>query len=254
MLVEVFRLLRDGGAVVDDDIPEERLAPVTDLSPRHDLYVLKSHTELALSLAGTLDSLGARVLNPYRNCLQTQDKITSTRLLAAAGVPVPPSWIAGDLYSLAPLLAEGPLIAKPHRGHWGRGIHILRGTADIVSLPPETGPYIVQRYLGADQEELKAYVVGQEAFGVVKSFSATSFQDSGRPVDLDSRTREIVLACGAALGLHLYGVDLVRTDAGPFVVDVNYFPGYKGVPGAAELIAGYIYQYAAAVAQERYVS
>jgi hypothetical protein len=29
-------------------------------------------------------------------------------------------------------------------------------------------------------------------------------------------------------------------------VDVNYFPGYKGVPGAAELIADYIYRYAVA--------
>jgi len=244
VLLDVFELLRGRGAVVDDSIPEECLARVSDLAPGHDLYVLKSHTELALSIAGTLDSLGARLLNPYRACLATQDKITSTKLLAAAGVPVPPSWIATDRASLTSLLTNGPIIAKPHRGHWGRGIHILNRPEDIDLLSQEAGPYIVQRYLASDEDELKTYVVGQEVFGMVKPFSATSFQDAGRPVDVDQRTREIVLACGAALGLHLYGVDLVRTDAGPFVVDVNYFPGYKGAPGAAESIADYIYQFA----------
>jgi ribosomal protein S6--L-glutamate ligase len=68
-------------------------------------------------------------------------------------------------------------------------------------------------------------------------------------VELDARTRDIVLKCGEVLGLHLYGVDLVRTERGPFVVDVNYFPGYKGVPGAAKLIADHVYRYAVAGAR-----
>jgi ribosomal protein S6--L-glutamate ligase len=143
------------------------------------------------------------------------------------------------------LLGNGPLIAKPHRGHWGRGIHVLNAPGDVERLNPEAGPYIVQRFMTPEREELKTYVVGQHVFGVVKPFTATSFQDAGRPVGIDDRIREIVLACGAALGLHLYGVDLVRTDAGPFVVDVNYFPGYKGAPGAAECLADYIYDFAA---------
>jgi ribosomal protein S6--L-glutamate ligase len=245
VLVDAFRRLRARGVEVETAIPEECLAALDDLSPRHDLYVLKSHTELALSVAGTLCSLGARLLNPLRSCLVTQDKITSTRLLSEAGVPVPPSWITGEYSSLDSLLAGGPLIAKPHRGHWGRGIHILRSPVDIERLCSDAGPYIVQRYLAGGHEDLKAYVIGQEVFGVVKQFSETSFQDSGRPIDLDRRTREIILACGAALGLHLYGVDMVRTDAGHFVVDVNYFPGYKGIREAGELIADYIYQFAA---------
>ena len=68
-------------------------------------------------------------------------------------------------------------------------------------------------------------------------------------MELDARTRDIVLKCGEVLGLHLYGVDLVRTERGPRVVDVNYFPGYKGVPGAAKLIADYVYRYAVAGAR-----
>jgi ribosomal protein S6--L-glutamate ligase len=89
-------------------------------------------------------------------------------------------------------------------------------------------------------------VVGRRVFAVTKRFSPHSYQIHGHPIELDARTRDIVLKCGEVLGLYLYGVDLVRTDRGPCVVDVNYFPGYKGVPGAAKLIADYVYRYAVA--------
>jgi glutathione synthase/RimK-type ligase-like ATP-grasp enzyme len=44
---------------------------------------------------------------------------------------------------------------------------------------------------------------------------------------------------GELLGLELYGVDLLETPDGLSVTEVNCFPGYKGVPGAARLLAGY---------------
>ncbi len=56
--------------------------------------------------------------------------------------------------------------------------------------------------------------------------------------------RDIAIRCGEALGLGLYGMDVIESPDGPVVVDVNYFPGYKGVPGAAAHIADYIEGYA----------
>ena len=249
VLTEVYARLRSRGVEVDDSIPEERLLSTEELVVRHDLYVLKSHTELALSTAGTLCALGARLLNPHRSCLLTQDKLTSTKLLSDAGVPVPRSWVTDDYGLLVPLLAEGPLIAKPHRGHLGKGIRILRSAEDLHLLSPTEGPFLFQRYLETDAEDVKTYVIGRKAFAVTKRFSPDSYQIHGRPMELDARTRDIVLKCGEVLGLHLYGVDLVRTERGPFVVDVNYFPGYKGVAGAAKLIADHVYRYAVAGAR-----
>ena len=46
--------------------------------------------------------------------------------------------------------------------------------------------------------------------------------------------------CGQAFGLGLYGLDLIETADGVRVVDLNFFPGYKGVPDAAPRIADYI--------------
>ncbi len=244
VLVDVYERLRARGVAVDDSIPEQTLTSAEEFTVRHDLYVLKSHTELALSVAGTLSALGARLLNPHRSCLLTQDKITCTKLLADAGVPVPRFWVTGDFELMMPLLTRCPLIAKPHRGHLGSSIHVLRSPDDLASLRPTEGPFLFQQYVESEGEDLKAYVVGEDVFAVRKQFSPASFQHFGRPAEVDARTRGIVLSCGRLLGLHVYGVDLVVTNDGPFVVDVNSFPGYKGVPGAAELIADYIYRYA----------
>jgi ribosomal protein S6--L-glutamate ligase len=249
VLTEVYERLQGQGVTLDDHIPEDRLLSCEELVVTHDLYVLKSHTELALSTAGTLCALGARLLNPLRSCLLTQDKITSTRLLSAAGVPVPCSWVTDDYGLLVPLLKRGPLIAKPHRGHLGKGVHILRSAQDLDLLSPTEGPFLFQRYLETDSEDVKTYVVGRRTFAVSKRFSPHSYRLHGHPIELDARTRDVVLKCGEILGLHLYGVDLVRTKRGPCVVDVNYFPGYKGVPGAAKVIADYVYRYAVAAAR-----
>ena len=52
--------------------------------------------------------------------------------------------------------------------------------------------------------------------------------------------RQIALRCGRAFGVGLYGVDLITSAGRPFVVDINTFPGFKGVPDAPSLLAEFI--------------
>ena len=51
---------------------------------------------------------------------------------------------------------------------------------------------------------------------------------------------ELVRRCGKAFGLELYGVDLVKTANGYSVIEVNCFPGYKGVPDGGRRIADFV--------------
>jgi ribosomal protein S6--L-glutamate ligase len=244
VLVEVFALLEQRGFEISSSIPEEEVLRPNELRPEHDLYVLKSHTELALSLAGVLDTQGAALLNPYASCITTQDKLVAARRLRAAGVPAPRSWTTGDLALLRPIAEETPLILKPYRGHRGAGITIVRSAAELDFLPAPSTPLLVQEYVDGDGEDVKLYVVGEDVFAVRKEFSETSFTVPGRPSPVRGELRELALAAGRVLGLGLYGLDVLETSGGPIVVDVNYFPGYKGVPGAAPLIADYIESYA----------
>jgi ribosomal protein S6--L-glutamate ligase len=105
-------------------------------------------------------------------------------------------------------------------------------------------PVLVQEHVPGPGEDLKIYVVGDRVSAVRKPFSATSFAVPGRPVPVREDVRDLALAAGRALGLGLYGLDVIESPDGPVVVDANYFPGYKGVRGAGELIGGYIDAYA----------
>jgi glutathione synthase/RimK-type ligase-like ATP-grasp enzyme len=57
---------------------------------------------------------------------------------------------------------------------------------------------------------------------------------------LSTEVERLARRCGEAFGLRLYGLDLAEDDSGLYVVDVNYFPGYRGVPDAAARLARYI--------------
>jgi ribosomal protein S6--L-glutamate ligase len=240
VLAEVSRLLEARGFSVASGIAEEAVTRPDELTVRHDLYILKSHTELALSLAGVLHAQGAPLLNPYPSCVATQNKIVASRLLRAAGVPTPHTWVTGDFTLLRDVAAAGPLIIKPYLGHRGAGLRIVRDPVELDALRPPDGPVIVQEYIEGAAEDLKVYVVGEEVFAVRKPFSPDSFARPGRPSPVSPDVRDIALRCGRAFGLGLYGLDVVESPRGPFVVDLNTFPGYKGVPDAAPLLADYI--------------
>jgi ribosomal protein S6--L-glutamate ligase len=244
VLADAFARLERRGFAVEAGIAEELVDRADTLEPEHDLYVLKSHTELSLSIAGALHARGARLLNPYESCTATQNKIVAARRLRAAGVPVPRSWVTGDFELLRPFARRFPLIVKPYLGHRGVGIHVVRTPDDLARIPPPQSAVVVQEYVEGSGEDLKLYVVGDDVFGVRKPFSPESFTVPGRPCAVSGEVQALALEVGRALGLGLYGIDVVEGTQGPMVVDVNYFPGYKGVPGAGALIAAYVERYA----------
>jgi ribosomal protein S6--L-glutamate ligase len=244
VLQEVFGDLSRRGFEVETGIAEEMVLRPDTLSVEHDLYILKSHTELSLSIAGILDSQGARLLNPYPSCIATQDKLQASRRLRAWGVPAPACWVTGDFWRLRSIVEEQPLLIKPYRGHRGAGLILVRNPAELAALPEPESPVIVQEFIRGAGEDLKVYVVGDQVYAVRKAFSSISFTQPGCPVPVSSEVRDIALRCGQAFGLGLYGLDMIESPDGPVVVDLNYFPGYKGVPEIAPRIADYIAEYA----------
>lgn len=240
LLLEVTDQLAAHGVRLDWSVPEEEVTDLEQLVRAYDLVLLKSHTELALSLAAVLHHAGVRVVNPYPACALTQDKIATGARLSAFGVPVPRSWVTGEPARLDPADLRCPVVLKPHRGHRGEGVTRVDDLATLRALPPFTRPHLVQEWVPGPGEDLKVYVVDRCVLAVRKPFAEGSFALPGRPAEVTERVREIALAIGGVLGLDLFGADLVEGPDGPVVVDVNYFPGYKGLLGVAELVTRYL--------------
>jgi ribosomal protein S6--L-glutamate ligase len=243
IILDVSKILRGRGNTVSASIPEEVITGLHDLPAGDSVYLLKSYTELALSLAGALSALGAELINPYQGCAAARNKIVCYQVLSEFGVPVPRAWITGDKNLLDELVRQHPLIVKPYMGWRGEGVCIVRNEREVASLPAFSSPALIQQYIANDGTDLRLYVAGREVFGIRKRFSSTSFAKDGDPVQVSSEIREIALRCGRAFGLNLYGLDIIEGADGPYVIDVNYFPGYKGVPGAAGVVADYIEDY-----------
>lgn len=240
IVIAVSRILRARGYQISSVIAEDTLLRVDEGEPSEGLYLLKSYSELGLSMAGVLEASGALLVNSFAGCYAARNKLLAAQVLSQGYIPAPRSWTTADFGQLRQLVRECPLIVKSYMGWRGEGVHVLHNERDLARLPAFTAPVIVQEYLRGDGEDLRLYVAGERVFGVKKAFSPTSYSKPGRQVEVTPMVRDIALCCGRLFGLGIYGVDLIETADGPKVVDVNYFPGFKGVAGAAEVVADYI--------------
>jgi len=245
IVLDASEILSRRGYEVGNFIAEEALTQLDSLDTENTLYLLKSYTDLSLSLAGVLHARGARILNPYPSSAATRNKIIACQYLRAGGIPSPRSWVTGDMKLLLALVKKHPLIVKPCMGWRGIGVKIVRTPEDVLALPVPEGPMLIQEFLDGTGEDLRLYVAGETVFAIRKPFSSVSYSIPGRSCPVTPQERDIALRCGKAFGLGLYGMDLIETPQGPSVVDVNCFPGYKGAPNAAEAVSDYIERYAA---------
>jgi ribosomal protein S6--L-glutamate ligase len=239
---EVCRLLREWGVNVDIMFPQEVMANIGDLQIEHDLYVLKSKSEAALSLGGLLHAAGANILNPYPLVRMMGNKVVATRVLKEAGVPVPESYVAPNARMLAPLLDDGPLVVKPYLGSMGRGVHVVWDVDHLDDISTNMEMVFVQRYQKPEGLDHKIYCIGGQVFGVERVWPCKTYEDKmGKPFSITPELRDIALRCGNAFGVELYGLDVIWSDGKPYVVDISSFPGFAGVPDAALRIADNIF-------------
>src|SRR5437870_9751654 len=123
---QAVQLLSGRGVEVELIHPEKQLISLSRVRVERDLYVLKSGSDLALSLGGALHALGAATLNPYPTVAMLRNKIIVTRVLQAAGVPTPDTYVTMKREDLVSLLESGPLIIKTYQVSRGVGTHHVR--------------------------------------------------------------------------------------------------------------------------------
>src|SRR5438105_8237510 len=239
---DVVRALRESGALVDIIHPVDRVAELSKVRVEHDLYVLRHTSGLSLSLAGALHELGAAIVNPYPVSAALRDKIIASRILQAAGIRTPATYVASHPDQLLALLDLGPLVVKPYQGAGGHHVRIIRTPAELAEVNCGREPVFAQRYHANDGRDRKIYAIDGRLFGVKKVFPRRTEEEKyGEPFTLTPQLRELAASCGRAFGIDLYGVDIIESEGTPYVVDMCSIPGFKGVPDAPRLLAQYFY-------------
>jgi ribosomal protein S6--L-glutamate ligase len=199
---------------------------------------------MTYQLGAMISTLGGRMINRFEAIQRIKNKVEVNKLLADAGVPIPDSFLTGDREKLKGVLAErGPLIVKPYAGRHGLGVTVVRTDADIDALELDGDDLYAQLFKQGDGYDRKTYMVGEQAFASKKAFTpGESFLKHAEAMEITEEMRDIALKCGEVVGLQVYGVDMIEAEDGLWVIDVNGFPGFKGLPGIDAMLADYLYE------------
>ncbi|HVL97671.1 MAG TPA: hypothetical protein VM324_00040 [Egibacteraceae bacterium] len=230
--------LRAGGVDVALLRAGERPFSVSEADVQDTLYVLRHADESALTIGALLHDAGARTLNPYPAVATCRDKAATAARLAAAGLPVPEGWFVAEPGGIGDLLDGGAVIVKPNRGSKGTGVTVVGNAAELGAVAGNDGPFLVQRYHRPEGLDRKLYRIGDDVFCVGRRFPvATAADKQGALLNVDDKLRRIAIGVGEAIGIDIFGADVVYSGGRPWLVDVSSFPGFKGVPDAGRLLA-----------------
>ncbi|KUG54464.1 hypothetical protein AVL62_04465 [Serinicoccus chungangensis] len=234
---EVFALLGHRGVRVEVCLPHDGQAP-----PPPEQVSLVVHRGLrpdALGVVERLAAAGVPAVDPVPAVRLLRRHQRLEERLARAGLPVPPSRPVPTWADVLVDAREEQRVVKRRRRGRGRGAEVVAGRAgDLPPEPPFPGPYVTQPFVPNDGLDRKLYVVGDRVAGLLKpSPLVGGHVETGRPFDVPAPLQELALAAARTCRLDLAGVDVVLGPDGPVLVDVNAFPGYRGVPGAPQALA-----------------
>jgi glutathione synthase/RimK-type ligase-like ATP-grasp enzyme len=214
-----------------------------------DVYLLKAHTDLALSLGRKLEESGCRVINGARATAACQDRVLMANRLKAAGIAAPRLLAHGTVATVCRVCEDWtryPLMIKSRISRRGDLVTVAWTRSDLEALKDGWAeePVVVQEYIHNSGWDVKLFAVGRRIFAGRRRSPLgpdTSKQTIALHVDLlPSHWMQAVLDVGRAFGLDLYGVDLVTTDDHALVVDVNAFPGYRGIRGVPGALSEWV--------------
>ncbi len=232
-------------------LTEEQAIAQEQTYPQANLYLLKSHARQALGLAHFLEQRGALVVNSWASSLACQDRVLMSQRMEEAHLPWPHTEYfssIGSLLSQSNLLSRlaFPLMIKSHYSYRGDLVSKINSIEDLQSLAPQWGkePVIIQKFVAGDGWDVKLWVIDQQIFAARRR---TPLLANAPKEDIPLQFEELpedwvhmALAIGSVFDLCLYGVDLLVSEEGPVIVDVNSFPGFRGVPGASDALVGLI--------------
>lgn len=196
---------------------------------------------------------------------RTRDKLRSMQLLAKAGVGIPKTVFARETADFDDVLEQiggAPVIIKVASGTHGNGVVLAEtrkaAKAVMQAFYVEGVSFLVQEYIEESAgTDIRAFVVNGK---VVASMQRKSLTDDfrsnlhqggeGTPIKLTDDERKVAQRAAKAMGLQVCGVDMMRSNRGPLVLEVNASPGFgiEKVTGrnVAEKIIEYVEQNARA--------
>lgn len=235
----------------------EKLSKYDAIVPR----IANSMTRYGCAIVRQFEMQGAWTASSSIAISRARDKLRSQQILTKAGIDTPKTLVSRNTADIDDLLEQIglPVIIKLATSTHGNGVVLAetkkaaKSALQAFYLYNEDGTNILlQEYVKESAGvDIRAFVVGSR---VIASMKRQSLDDDfrsnlhkggeGTSVKLTPEEKRIVVKAARVMGLHVAGVDLMRSARGPLVLEVNASPGFgiEKVTGrnVAEKIIEYI--------------
>ncbi|MHA6325663.1 30S ribosomal protein S6--L-glutamate ligase [Roseivivax sp. CAU 1753] len=230
--------------------------------PRYDAIIPRigaSITAYGTAVIRQFETIGTFCVNGSEGITASRDKLYAHQLMARHKIGMPNTAFAAspkDTDSLMRLVGTAPLIVKLLESTQGKGV-VLAETKKAASSVIDAfrglrANFLVQDFVKeAAGEDIRCLVVGGKVIAAMKRTGAEGdFRSnlhrggSAQVVRITKEERETALRAAKAFRLNLAGVDLLRSESGPKVLEVNSSPGLEGIEAATKKnIAGRLYDH-----------
>ena len=220
-----------------------------------------SRTFYGTAVVRQFEVMGVFSANESQAISRSRDKLRCMQILAREGVGLPITGFAHatqDIDGLIETVGGAPLVIKLLEGTQGIGV-VLAETYQAAKSVIEAfrgldANILVQEYIKeAGGADLRCFVVGGKVIAAMKRQGAKGeFRSNlhrggdAEKITLSVEERTTAIKAAKAMGLNVAGVDLLRSNHGPVVMEVNSSPGLQGIEKATEIdVAGKIIEYVA---------
>ncbi|MDM7935406.1 MAG: RimK family alpha-L-glutamate ligase [Methanothrix sp.] len=187
-----------------------------------------------------LEALGIPVVNPPEAIARAANKYATSLALKGAGVPTPRTTITTSATEAIRALREyGRAVSKPLFGYKGRGIMLLQEGDEerLIELLRAQGLVYLQEFISHERpRDIRAFVVGGRVMGAIFRVAPpgewiSNLARGGRaePCRVYHELEDLAVRSSRAVGAVYSGVDLLETQEGLKVIEVNGTPSGRGI-------------------------
>ncbi|MCP1376312.1 30S ribosomal protein S6--L-glutamate ligase [Dyella lutea] len=203
-----------------------------------------------------LEMMGVYTPNPSDAVLRARDKLRCLQILASHGLQMPATVFGDnpdDTNDVLAMLGDPPHVIKLNEGSQGTGVVLAeKRSASQSVIEAFRGLYanfLVQEFIAeANGSDLRCFVVGNKVVAAMQreatpgEFRANLHRGgTASKARLSDEEKRIAVRAAQALGLGIAGVDLLRSNRGPLLLEVNASPGLEGIEAASGVdVAGKI--------------
>lgn len=206
-----------------------------------------SMTFYGTALARQFESMGIYTTNSSTAITQSRDKLFSLQLMLKSGIDIPTTGFASspmDTHDLIDMVGGAPLIVKLLEGTQGRGVVLAEtkkaAESVINAFKSLRANLLVQKFIKeANGKDLRCFVINGKVVAAIErtaapgEFRANLHQGgSAAVVKITKQERALSIKAAKALGLQVAGVDIIRSNNGPLLLEVNSSPGLEGIENA----------------------